>query len=93
MRDRQRDLAQRAPAGFAPIAIGLALTLFHLVAIPVIQRLAQPGALDRDRAVRRRRRRCGSLWLFWVAPIVGGVIGGIIGKWLHAEYVSGPTNP
>jgi aquaporin Z len=34
-----------------------------------------------------------SLWLFWLAPIVGGVIGGAIGKWLRTEYVGGPVNP
>jgi aquaporin Z len=82
----------RAPAGFAPIAIGLALTLFHLVAIPVSNASLNP-ARSTATALFGGSAALGSLWLFWVAPIVGGVIGGVIGKWLHAEYVSGPTNP
>jgi aquaporin Z len=82
----------RAPAGFAPIAIGLALTLFHLVAIPVSNASLNP-ARSTATALFGGSAALGSLWLFWVAPIIGGVIGGIIGKWLHAEYVTGPTNP
>jgi aquaporin Z len=82
----------RAPAGFAPIAIGLALTLFHLVAIPVSNASLNP-ARSTATALFGGSAALGSLWLFWVAPIIGGVIGGVIGKWLHAEYVKGPTNP
>ena len=82
----------RAPAGFAPIAIGLALVLFHLVAIPVSNASLNP-ARSTATAVFGGAVALQSLWLFWVAPIVGGIIGGLIGKWLHAEYVRGPTNP
>src|SRR5712672_1200261 len=82
----------RAPAGFAPIAIGLALVLFHLVAIPVSNASLNP-ARSTATALFGGSAALGSLWLFWVAPILGGVIGGAAGKWLHAEYVSGPVNP
>lgn len=82
----------RAPAGFAPIAIGLALVLFHLVAIPVSNASLNP-ARSTATAIFGGATALQSLWLFWVAPIVGGVIGGSIGKWLHAEYVRGPINP
>ena len=82
----------RAPAGFAPLAIGLALVLFHLVAIPVSNASLNP-ARSTATAVFGGTAALGSLWLFWVAPIVGGIIGGVIGKWLHAEYVRGPVNP
>jgi aquaporin Z len=81
-----------APAGFAPIAIGLALVLFHLVAIPVSNASLNP-ARSTATAVFGGSAALGSLWLFWVAPILGGVIGGAVGKWLHAAYVGGPTNP
>jgi aquaporin Z len=82
----------RAPAGFAPIAIGLALVLFHLVAIPVSNASLNP-ARSTATAVFGGAAALQSLWLYWVAPIVGGLIGGAVGKWLHAEYVSGPVNP
>src|SRR5947209_2838296 len=81
-----------APAGFAPIAIGLALVLFHLVSIPVSNASLNP-ARSTATALFGGSAALGSLWLFWVAPILVGVIGGVIGKWLHAEYVSGPVNP
>jgi aquaporin Z len=81
-----------APAGFAPIAIGLALVLFHLVSIPVSNASLNP-ARSTATAIFGGSAALGSLWLFWVAPIVGGVIGGAVGKWLHAAYVGGPTNP
>lgn len=81
----------RAPAGFAPIAIGLALVLFHLVAIPVSNASLNP-ARSTATAVFGGGIALHSLWLFWIAPILGGVIGGLIGKWLHAEYVRGPVN-
>lgn len=82
----------RAPAGFAPLAIGLALVLFHLVAIPVSNASLNP-ARSTATAIFGGAEALNSLWLFWVAPIVGGIVGGLIGKWLHAEYVGGPTNP
>ena len=66
--------------------------LFHLVAIPVSNASLNP-ARSTATAVFGGVSALQSLWLFWVAPIVGGIIGGIIGKWLHAEYVSGPVNP
>ena len=81
-----------APAGFAPIAIGLALVLVHLVAIPVSNASVNP-ARSTATAIFGGSAALGSLWLFWVAPILGGVIGGAVGKWLHAAYVGGPTNP
>jgi aquaporin Z len=75
---------KRAPAGFAPIAIGLALTLIHLVSIPVTNTSVNPArstgvALFADTAAT------GQLWLFWVAPILGAMIGGILYKWLGSE--------
>jgi aquaporin Z len=74
----------RAPAGFAPIAIGLALVLFHLVAIPVSNASLNP-ARSTATAVFGGGVALQSLWLFWVAPIIGGLIGGWVAKWLQAE--------
>jgi aquaporin Z len=74
----------RAPAGFAPIAIGLALVLFHLVAIPVSNASLNP-ARSTATAIFGGQTALQSLWLFWVAPIIGGGIGGVIGKWLHEK--------
>jgi aquaporin Z len=82
----------RAPAGFAPIAIGLALTLFHLMSIPVSNASLNP-ARSTATALFGGAQALQSLWLYWVAPILGGVMGGAIGKWLHAEYLRGPVNP
>lgn len=69
----------RAPAGFAPIAIGLCLTLIHLVSIPVSNTSVNPArstgvALFADTAA------VGQLWVFWIAPIVGGIIGALVYK-------------
>ncbi|MBS6026144.1 MAG: aquaporin Z [Haemophilus pittmaniae] len=68
---------KRAPAGFAPIAIGLCLTLIHLVSIPVSNTSVNPA---RSTAVAffQGSWAVEQLWLFWVAPIVGGIIGGLI---------------
>jgi aquaporin Z len=82
----------RAPAGFAPIAIGLALTLFHLMAIPVTNASLNP-ARSTATAVFGGAEALQSLWLYWVTPILGGAIGGVVAKWLHAEYIGGPVNP
>jgi aquaporin Z len=75
---------KNCPAGFAPIAIGLYLTVIHLVAIPVSNASVNP-ARSTATAIFGGAEAWGSLWLFWVAPIVGGVIGGLISKWLHDE--------
>jgi len=76
--------SKRAPPGFAPIAIGLALTLIHLVAIPVSNASVNP-ARSTATAIFGGPVAWQSLWLFWVAPILGGVIGGFIGCWLQDE--------
>lgn len=72
-----------APAGFAPIAIGLALTLIHLISIPVTNTSVNP-ARSTGVALFAGSGAVGQLWLFWLAPILGGLIGGVIGKWLGA---------
>jgi aquaporin Z len=64
----------RAPAGFAPIAIGLALTLIHLISIPVTNTSVNP-ARSTGMAVYYGGWALSQLWLFWVAPIVGAVLG------------------
>jgi aquaporin Z len=73
----------RAPAGFAPIAIGLALTLIHLISIPVTNTSVNP-ARSTGPALFVGGWALAQLWLFWVAPLAGGVIGGFIYRWLGA---------
>ncbi len=72
---------RRAPAGFAPIAIGLALTLIHLVGIPVTNTSVNP-ARSTAPALFVGGWALAQLWLFWVAPIVGAAAAGAIGRWL-----------
>jgi len=67
---------QRAPAGFAPIAIGLALTLIHLISIPVTNTSVNP-ARSTGPALFVGDWALGQLWLFWLAPILGAVAGGL----------------
>ncbi len=69
----------RAPTGFAPLAIGLALTLIHLVSIPVDNTSVNP-ARSTSQALFAGGWALNQLWLFWVAPILGGVLGGLIWK-------------
>ena len=69
----------KAPAGFAPIAIGLCLTLIHLVSIPVSNTSVNP-ARSTGVALFAQTGALGQLWLFWVAPIMGGIIGAVIYK-------------
>jgi aquaporin Z len=68
---------RRAPAGFAPIAIGLCLTLIHLVSIPVTNTSVNPARATAP-ALFVGGDALGQLWLFWVAPIVGAVIAGVV---------------
>lgn len=70
---------KRAPAGFAPIAIGLALTLIHLIGIPVTNLSVNP-ARSTGPAVFVGGWALSQVWLFWVAPILGGVLGGLLYK-------------
>jgi aquaporin Z len=72
---------QRAPAGFAPIAIGLALTLIHLISIPVTNTSVNP-ARSTGVAVFVGGWATAQLWLFWVAPIIGGVIGAVVYRFI-----------
>jgi aquaporin Z len=74
----------RVPAGFAPIAIGLALTLIHLISIPVTNTSVNP-ARSTGQALFVGGWALQQLWLFWLAPIVGGVIGGVIHRAVFAE--------
>ena len=75
---------RRAPAGFAPIAIGLALTLIHLVGIPVTNTSVNP-ARSTAPALFVGGWALAQLWLFWVAPIVGAALAGATHKWLAAD--------
>ncbi|MFA7601833.1 MAG: aquaporin Z [Novosphingobium sp.] len=69
--------SRAAPAGFAPLAIGLALTLIHLVAIPVTNTSVNP-ARSTGVALFATTDALEQLWLFWVAPLLGAVVGGLI---------------
>jgi len=71
----------RAPAGFAPLAIGLALTLIHLISIPVTNTSVNP-ARSTGPALFVGDWATAQLWLFWVAPLAGAVIGGFVYRWL-----------
>lgn len=76
--------ARKAPSGFAPLAIGLALALFHIIAIPVTNASLNP-ARSTATALFAGTGPLSQLWAFWVAPILGGVIGGVIGRYLQEE--------
>lgn len=75
---------KRAPAGFAPIAIGLCLTLIHLISIPITNTSVNP-ARSTSQAIFAGADAISQLWLFWAAPILGAVIGGLIHKSLLAD--------
>ncbi len=75
---------KRAPAGFAPIAIGLALTLIHLISIPVTNTSVNP-ARSTGPALFVGGWALQQLWLFWVAPIVGAVIAGVVYPFMTEE--------
>ena len=71
----------RAPKGFAPIAIGLALTLIHLISIPITNTSVNP-ARSTSQALFAGADFTSQLWLFWVAPIAGAIVAGLIHKTL-----------
>jgi len=76
--------SKRGTAGFAPLAIGLTLTLIHLISIPVTNTSVNP-ARSTGPALVVGGAAIAQLWLFWVAPIIGGVLGGLAGRWLHDD--------
>jgi aquaporin Z len=76
--------AKNAPSGFAPIAIGFALTLIHLISIPVTNTSVNP-ARSTGVALFAGEWAIGQLWLFWVAPIVGALIGAAVYKFIRTE--------
>jgi len=75
---------KRVPAGFAPIPIGLVLTLIHLISIPVTNTSVNP-ARSTGPALFVGGWALGQLWLFWLAPIVGGALGGLLYRSLASE--------
>lgn len=75
---------KRAPQGFAPIAIGFALTLIHLISIPVTNTSVNP-ARSTGVALFVGDWAVAQLWLFWIAPIVGGMVGGAVYRWIGPQ--------
>lgn len=75
---------KNASAKFAPIAIGLCLTLIHLISIPVTNTSVNP-ARSTSQAIFVGGWALSQLWVFWVAPIAGAVVAGILSNWLHPD--------
>ena len=75
---------KRAPQGFAPIAIGLALTLIHLISIPITNTSVNP-ARSTGVALFQGGWAVSQLWLFWIAPIVGAILAGAVYRWFEAD--------
>ena len=78
----------KAPAGFAPIAIGLGLTLIHLISIPVTNTSVNP-ARSTGPALFVGGWALAQLWLFWIAPLIGGAAGGLVYRWLSENEPTG----
>lgn len=76
--------SSKAPAGFAPIAIGFGLTLIHLISIPVTNTSVNP-ARSTGPALFAGGEYVAQLWLFWLAPILGAALAGIVSRWLQEE--------
>jgi aquaporin Z len=77
--------AERAPVGFAGIAVGLTLAAIHIMAIPVSNASVNP-ARSLATAVIALGQPLAQLWVFWVAPILGGILGGVFSRWLLEEW-------
>jgi len=71
----------KAPAGFAGLAIGLGLTLIHLISIPVTNTSVNP-ARSTSQAIFAGGWALDQLWLFWVAPVIGAILAGLVYKYL-----------
>ncbi|HTJ30973.1 MAG TPA: aquaporin Z [Acidobacteriaceae bacterium] len=81
---------KRVPNGFAPIAIGLGLTLIHLISIPVTNTSVNP-ARSTGPALFVGGWAIQQLWLFWLAPLIGGALGGLVYQFLFSEYKEAPV--
>ena len=75
---------RRAPAGFGPLAIGLTLTVIHLISIPVTNTSVNP-ARSTGVALFQGTWAIQQLWMFWLVPLIGGAVGGLIFRYLLAE--------
>ena len=75
----------RAPAGLAPIAIGLGLTLIHLISIPVSNTSVNPARSLAAAIFATDTAYLGQVWLFWVAPVLGAALAGITYRWLGRD--------
>jgi len=75
---------KRAPQGFGPIAIGLGLTLIHLISIPVTNTSVNP-ARSTGVAIFQGDWALSQLWLFWLAPIIGAILAGLVYRWFEPE--------
>lgn len=75
---------KRAPKGFAPVAIGLGLTLIHLISIPVTNTSVNP-ARSTGVAIFQGGWAISQLWLFWIAPIIGAILAGLIYRWFETK--------
>ena len=78
---------KRAPQGFAPIAIGLGLTLIHLISIPVTNTSVNP-ARSTGVAIFQGDWALSQLWLFWLAPIAGAILAGVIYRWFESNQAT-----
>ncbi len=80
---------ERAPSGFAPIAIGLCLTLIHLISIPVTNTSVNPARSTGPALLvwfeGGGGQHVAQLWLFWVMPIVGAVVAGLLAHWMYEQ--------
>ncbi|WP_338732932.1 aquaporin Z [Mangrovimonas cancribranchiae] len=76
--------SEKAPKGFAPIAIGLGLTLIHLISIPITNTSVNP-ARSTSQALFADGAYLSQVWLFWLAPIAGAIVAGVIGKFLYGN--------
>jgi aquaporin Z len=77
---------KKAPAGFAPLPIGLCLTLIHLISIPVTNTSVNPARSTSQAIFVEGGWALGQLWLFWVAPILGAVVAGLLHRFVFCSY-------
>jgi aquaporin Z len=91
-----RQHLKRGGVGFAGIPIGLGLTLIHLVSIPVTNTSVNPARSTDPAlvtAVVASGEHLARLWLFWLAPLIGAVLAGLLARWLHSEKAWMQTQP